>query len=113
MPVPVVPVWRLMVLCGWACATACPRSLSEADALAAGTTEEAKSDQDEPFFITKEMEAEMVKAGYFFDLPTSHVRTVSLAGMLSQMTDEELKDWPGDMAEQERERMNLAAKKHR
>jgi hypothetical protein len=33
--------------------------------------------------------------------------------MLSQMTDEELKDWPGDMAEQERERRNLAAKKHR
>lgn len=87
-------------------------ALSEADALAAVTTEKAKSDQDEPFFITKEIEAEMVKAGYSFDPPASHVRTVSLAGILSQMTDEELKDWPGDMAEQERERRNLAAKKH-
>ena len=83
-------------------------ALSEADALLAVPTELARSSQgDEPFFITEEVEAEMIKAGYDFEPRFSHIRTTSLAEMLSQLSDDELKEWPGVMAEKERKKRGI------
>nr|WP_153101686.1 hypothetical protein [Paraburkholderia hayleyella] len=58
---------------------------------------------DEPFFITEEIEAKMKATGYLFE-PPSHVRTTSLAEILADLTNDELAAWPGELADQERER---------
>lgn len=82
-------------------------ALSEVDALAAVPTEPTRNNPNEPFFITEEAEAEMVKAGYSFEPPRGHVRTASLAEMLAQTTDDELLKWPGEPADRERKRRGI------
>ena len=62
-----------------------------------------QDDQAEPFFITEEIEAELIAAGYVFE-PPGHARTTSLPAILAGLTDEELAMWPGELADQERAR---------
>ena len=62
-----------------------------------------QSDQEEPFFITEEIAAEMIAAGYVFE-PPPIVCTVRLRDVLERMTDAELALQPGEIADQERER---------
>ncbi len=45
--------------------------------------------QDEPFFITEAIEAEMIAAGYVFE-PPAHVSTVRLHEILVGLSDAEL-----------------------
>ncbi len=67
-----------------------------------------QSDQEEPFFITEEIEAEMIAAGYVFE-PPPIVCTGRLRDVLERMTDAELALQPGEIADQERERRRVRA----
>ncbi|WP_419204025.1 hypothetical protein [Bordetella trematum] len=60
-----------------------------------------QADQIEPFFITEEIEADMVARGYTFD-PPNHARTISLPKILAGLSDDELIEWQGDLADEER-----------
>lgn len=64
--------------------------------------EEAEQD-DEPFFITEEIAAEMIAGGCEFELPPIPC-TIRLRDVLERMTDAELALQPGEIADQERER---------
>ncbi|MBK1779738.1 hypothetical protein JHL22_00750 [Advenella sp. WQ 585] len=55
---------------------------------------------EEPFFITEEIQAEMIAAGYEFE-PPNHIRTVSLSEILAELSDEALAAWPGELAAEE------------
>jgi len=57
----------------------------------------------EPFFITEEIEAELITAGYEFE-PPDHARTTSLPEILAGLTDDELATWSGKLADEERAR---------
>lgn len=57
---------------------------------------------DEPFFITEEIAAEMIAGGYEFELPPIPC-TIRLRDVLERMTDAELALQPGEIADQERE----------
>jgi hypothetical protein len=59
--------------------------------------------ENEPFFMTEEIEAGLITAGYVFE-PPGHFRTTSLAEILAGLADDELAAWPGQLADQERER---------
>ena len=61
------------------------------------------ADQAEPFFITEEIAAEMIAAGYEFEPPPIPC-TVRLRDVLAGFTDTELASWPGELADQERAR---------
>ena len=61
----------------------------------------AKPHQEEPFFITDEVKAEMIAAGYVFEPPLIAC-TVRLRDVLESMTDAELALQPGEIAGQER-----------
>lgn len=69
-------------------------------------TKPHQDDQAEPFFITEEIEAELIAAGYVFE-PPGHARTTSLPAILAGLTVEELATWPGELADQERARRIL------
>lgn len=60
-----------------------------------------KDNQIEPFFITEEVEAEMVSRGYSFE-PPNHVRTISLPEILAGLSDEELAVWHCSLADEAR-----------
>ncbi|WP_435574920.1 hypothetical protein [Alcaligenes endophyticus] len=57
----------------------------------------------EPFFITEEVEAEMIAAGYKFE-PPFIACTLRLRDVLEGISDAELALQPGEIADQERER---------
>lgn len=59
--------------------------------------------ENDPFFLTEEVEAEMIAAGYAFEAPPIAC-TGRLRDVLERMTDAELALQPGEIAEQERER---------
>ena len=59
-------------------------------------------DQAEPFFITEEVEAGLLAAGYVFE-PPSIACTMRLRDVLKGMSDAELALQPGEIADQERE----------
>lgn len=63
---------------------------------------------DEPFFITEEIAAEMIAGGYEFELPPIPC-TIRLRDVLERMTDAELALQPGEIADQERERRRVRA----
>ena len=85
-------------------------ALTEVEALASveDESEDGTGEQreDEPFFITEEIEAEMIASGYEFH-PPSHVRTTSLSEMLKELSDEELQGWTDQLAMQEKQRRGL------
>ncbi len=54
---------------------------------------------DEPFFITEEIAAEMIAGGYEFELPPIPC-TIRLRDVLERMTDAELALQPGEIADQ-------------
>lgn len=58
---------------------------------------------NEPFFITEEIEAEMVATGYVFEPPT-HVSTLRLRDVLARLSDDDLAAWPSEVAKEEVER---------
>lgn len=58
-------------------------------------------DENEPFFITEEIRAEMIAAGYEFE-PPPIACTGRLRDMLEGMSDAELALQPGEIADQER-----------
>jgi len=60
-------------------------------------------DDNEPFFITEEVKAEMMAAGYVFE-PPPIACTVRLHEVLERMADAELALLPGEIADKERER---------
>ncbi|VCZ90656.1 hypothetical protein BANRA_05959 [Klebsiella pneumoniae] len=83
-------------------------ALTEADAAAVGRMSGGKgmkkpNQDDEPFFITEEIAAEMIAGGYEFELPPIPC-TIRLRDVLERMTDAELALQPGEIADQERER---------
>lgn len=55
---------------------------------------------NEPLFITEEIEAEMKANGYVFE-PPAHVSTLRLRDVLAALPDDELATWPGEVAQQE------------
>ncbi len=57
-----------------------------------------QSDQEEPFFITEEIAAEMIAAGYEFEPPPIPC-TIRLRDVLARMTDDELAELRQDMPE--------------
>jgi len=59
--------------------------------------------QDEPFFITEEVAAEMTASGYEFE-PPPIACTLRLRDVLEGMTDAELALQPGEIADEERQR---------
>ncbi|MGC8732606.1 MAG: hypothetical protein ACP5RC_10145 [Halothiobacillaceae bacterium] len=59
--------------------------------------------QAEPFFITTEVEAELIAAGYQFE-PPSHFATMRLPEVLASLTDAELATWPSELSKEEIER---------
>jgi hypothetical protein len=59
--------------------------------------------QAEPFFITTEVEAELIAAGYQFE-PPSHFATMRLPEVLARLTDAELATWPSELSKEEIER---------
>ncbi|KIU54485.1 hypothetical protein [Comamonas sp. C11] len=61
-----------------------------------------KPDQNEPFFITEKVAAEMIAAGYEFEPPAIPC-TIRLRDVLERMTDAGLALQPGEIADQERE----------
>lgn len=61
--------------------------------------------RETPFFITEEIEADMIAAGYVFE-PPKHVSTVRLTDILARLTDEELAEWPSELAQKEINRRN-------
>lgn len=58
---------------------------------------------EEPFFITEAVEAELIGAGYVFE-PPPIVCTGRLHDVLQRMIDVELALQPGEIADQERKR---------
>lgn len=58
---------------------------------------------EEPFFITEEVEAGLLAAGYMFE-PPPIACTVRLSDVLEGMSDAELALQPGEMADQVLER---------
>jgi hypothetical protein len=66
-------------------------------------TKPHQEDQDEPFFITEEVEAKLTAVGYEFE-PPDHGRTISLPEILAGLTDAELATWPSVLSEVEIER---------
>lgn len=66
-------------------------------------TKQFQDTQEEPFFITEEIGAEMVAAGYEFE-PPPIVCTGRLRDVLEGMSDDELESQPGEIADLERER---------
>jgi len=62
-----------------------------------------KHAETEPFFITKEVEADMQAAGYAFD-PPKHVSTLRLSQVLASLSDADLATWPACVAQHEREK---------
>lgn len=62
-----------------------------------------KPHQNEPFFITEEVEARLTAAGYKFE-PPSHTRTTSLPEILACLTDAALATWPNVLSKEEIER---------
>jgi DNA invertase Pin-like site-specific DNA recombinase len=73
-------------------------ALSEADALAAVDDERQEEERQEegPAFLDDEGPAD--------DLPPPPYRTQSLPQILAALPDDELASWPGELADQERER---------
>ncbi|KAA1286902.1 hypothetical protein BVZ28_12380 [Alcaligenes faecalis] len=69
-------------------------------------SQQNQDDQIEPFFITEEIEAEMVSRGYTFE-PPNHARTISLPQILAGLSDAELARWEGDFAEEQQEIRSL------
>jgi hypothetical protein len=67
-----------------------------------------QSNQEEPFFITEEIAAEMIAADYEFEPPPIPC-TIRLRDVLARMTDDELALQPGQIADQERERRRVRA----
>lgn len=63
-------------------------------------------DQAEPFFITEEVEAELIAAGYMFE-PPGHVSTKRLPEILASLTDDELTTWPSVLSKGETERRRV------
>ncbi|KGP03310.1 hypothetical protein JT27_01310 [Alcaligenes faecalis] len=61
----------------------------------------AKPHQDEPFFITKKVEAGLLAAGYVFESPPIAC-TLRLRDVLEGMSDAELALQPGEIADLER-----------
>lgn len=59
--------------------------------------------ENEPFYLTEEIEGELIATRYVFETP-GHVRTTSLAEILAGLTEDELATWPGELADQARER---------
>ncbi|RQB13576.1 hypothetical protein IPC462_02335 [Pseudomonas aeruginosa] len=59
--------------------------------------------QRERAFFHEDIEAGLITAGYVFE-PPGHFRTTSLAEILAGLADDELAAWPGQLADQERER---------
>lgn len=66
-------------------------------------TKPHQEDQDEPFFITEEVAAEMIASGYEFE-PPPIAGKVRLSDVLEGMSNAELALQPGEIAEQERKR---------
>lgn len=66
-------------------------------------TKPHQEDQAEPFFITEEVEAELIEAGHVFE-PPGHVSTKRLPEILAGLTDDELATWPGVLSKWEIER---------
>lgn len=62
-----------------------------------------QGDLEEPFFITEEIEAEMIAAGYEFE-PPPIACCMRLRDVLERMSDADLAQQPGEIAEQERQR---------
>ncbi|ALY65423.1 MULTISPECIES: hypothetical protein [Pseudomonadota] len=62
----------------------------------------------EPFFITVEVEAELIAAGYQFE-PPSHFATMRLPEVLAGLTDAELATWPSELSKGEVERRQRSA----
>ncbi len=60
-------------------------------------------DENEPFFLTEEVESEMIAAGYEFE-PPPIACTMRLRDVLEGMSDAELVLQPGEIADLERER---------
>lgn len=60
-------------------------------------------DENEPFFLTEEVAAEMIATGYEFE-PPPIVCTGRLRDVLERMSDAELALQPGEIADQERKR---------
>lgn len=58
-------------------------------------------EENEPFFITEEVAAEMTASGYEFE-PPPIACTVRLRDVLESMSDAELAVQPGEIADQER-----------
>lgn len=56
-------------------------------------TELHQDNQAEPFFITAEVEAELIAAGYEFE-PPSRFAIMRLPEVLARLTDAELAGWP-------------------
>jgi len=54
----------------------------------------------EPFFITEEVEATMLAAGYVFE-PPKHVSTLRLSDVLASRSDTDLALWPSKLVDQE------------
>lgn len=66
-------------------------------------TKPQQEDRSEPFFITEEVEAELIAAGYVFE-PPGHVSTKHLPEILASLTDGELATWPRMLSKPEIER---------
>lgn len=66
-------------------------------------TKQLQDSQKEPFFLTEEIEAEMIAAGYEFE-PPPIACTGRLRDVLERMSDAELALQPGEIADQERKR---------
>ncbi|QET71804.1 hypothetical protein [Bordetella bronchiseptica] len=60
-----------------------------------------QDDLVEPFFITEEIEAEMLTRGHTFE-PPNHARTIGQIQILASLSDEKLSLWDGEIADKER-----------
>ncbi len=66
-------------------------------------TKPHQEDQPEPFFITEEVEAELIAAGHVFE-PPGHVSTKHLPEILASLSDDVLATWPDVLSKGEIER---------
>ena len=66
-------------------------------------TKPHQEDQAEPFFITEEVEAELIAAGHVFE-PPGHAGTKHLPEILTSLADDELVIWPSVLSKGEIER---------
>ena len=80
----------------------CPAAVGR-DERRGGKGMKKPNQDDEPFFITEEIAAEMIAGGYEFELPPIPC-TIRLRDVLERMTDAELALQPGEIADRERER---------